>query len=53
LYYVKEQKGIPIGYRQIQRVLKAEHLNWRQSRTWLKSEDPDFAEKKGIFLEFT
>lgn len=46
-HYVKEHKGIAIGYRQIQRVLKAEHINWRKSRTWLKSEDPDFAEKRG------
>ena len=49
-YYVNEQKGIPIGYRQIQRILKAEHINWRKSRPWLKSEDPDFAEKRGILL---
>ena len=49
-YYVNEQKGISIGYRQIQRILKAEHINWRKSRTWLKSEDPDFAEKRGILL---
>jgi len=46
-HYVKEQKGIPIGYRQIQRVLKAEHIPWRKSRTWVKSEDPDFAQKRG------
>ena len=45
-YYLNEQKGIPIGYRQIQRILKAEHINWRKSRTWLKSEDLEFAEKR-------
>ena len=49
-HYVNEQKGILIGYRQIQRILKAEHITWRKSRTWLKSEDPDFAEKRGILL---
>ena len=32
-HYVNEHKGIPIGYRQIQRILKAEHINWRKSRT--------------------
>ena len=46
-HYVNEHKGISIGYRQIQRVLKAEHINWRKSRTWLKSEDPEFVEKRG------
>ena len=46
-YYINEHKGIPIGYRQIQRILKAEHINWRKSRTWLKSEDPEFVEKRG------
>ena len=46
-HYLNEHKGISIGDRQIQRVLKAEHINWRKSRTWLKSEDPDFVEKRG------
>ena len=46
-HYLNEHKGISIGYRQIQRVLKAEHINWRKSRTWLSSEDPDFVEKRG------
>ena len=49
-HYVNEQKGIPIGYRQIQRILKAEHINWRKSRTWLTSEDPEFAEKRGTLF---
>lgn len=39
--------GIPIKRSQIRRCLKAEHLRWQQPRTWLESDDPDFAEKRG------
>lgn len=49
-HYINEHKGISVGYRQIQRILKAEHINWRKSRTWLNSEDPEFAEKRGILF---
>ena len=46
-YYLNEHKDISIGFRQIQRVLKAEQINWRKSRTWLHSSDPEFTEKRG------
>jgi transposase len=39
--------GIPIKRSQIRRILKAEHLKWQQPRTWLESDDPEFAGKKG------
>jgi transposase len=39
--------GIPIKRSQIRRILKAEHLKWQQPRTWLESDDPDFAGKRG------
>jgi transposase len=39
--------GIPIKRSQIRRILKAEHLKWQKPRTWLESDDPDFAEKRG------
>jgi transposase len=39
--------GVPIKRSQIRRVLRAEHIKWQQPRTWLQSDDPDFAEKRG------
>jgi len=39
--------GVPIKRSQIRRLLKAEHIKWRRPRTWLESDDPDFAEKRG------
>ena len=39
--------GVPIKRSQIRRLLKAEHVKWQRPRTWLASDDPDFAEKRG------
>jgi transposase len=39
--------GVPIKRSQIRRLLKAEHLKWQRPRSWLESDDPDFAEKRG------
>jgi transposase len=39
--------GVPIRRSQIRRLLKAEHIKWQRPRTWLESDDPDFAEKRG------
>jgi transposase len=39
--------GVPIKRSQIRRLLKAEHITWQKPRTWLESDDPDFAEKRG------
>jgi hypothetical protein len=39
--------GIAIKRSQMRRRRKAEHLTWQQPRTWLESDDPDFAEKRG------
>jgi transposase len=41
------KEGIPIKRSQIRRLLKAEHLKWQRPRTWLESDDPEFAEKRG------
>lgn len=41
------KEGLPIKRSQIRRLLKAEHLKWQQPRTWLESDDPDFAQKRG------
>ena len=39
--------GIPIKRSQIRRILHAEHIKWQRSRTWLESDDPPLAEKRG------
>ena len=39
------QAGVPIKRSQIRRILKEEHIAWQQPRTWLESDDPDFAGK--------
>lgn len=39
--------GVPIRRSQIRRLLKAEHVKWQKPRTWLASDDPAFAEKRG------
>lgn len=39
--------GVPIKRSQIRRMLRAEHLKWQKPRTWLESDDPAFAEKRG------
>lgn len=44
---VLAQQGISIKRSQIRRILQAEHLKWQKTRTWLESDDPDFAEKRG------
>jgi len=41
------KEGLPIKRSQIRRILQAEHVKWQKSRTWLESDDPDFAEKRG------
>jgi transposase len=38
--------GVPIKRSQIRRMLRAAHLKWQQPRTWLESDDPEFAEKR-------
>jgi transposase len=37
--------GLPIKRSQIRRMLKEEHITWQHPRTWLESDDPDFAGK--------
>jgi transposase len=41
------REGVPIKRSQIRRFLKAEHVKWQRPRTWLESDDPAFAEKRG------
>jgi transposase len=45
--------GLPIKRSQIRRLLKAEHIKWQKPRTWLESDDPDFALKRGRSLSST
>jgi transposase len=37
--------GLPIKRSQIRRILQDEHIAWQRPRTWLESDDPDFAGK--------
>lgn len=39
--------GLPIKRSQVRRILHAEHVKWQTPRTWLDSDDPDFAAKRG------
>jgi transposase len=39
------KEGVPIKRSQIRRILRAEHIRWQKPRTWLQSDDPDFAGK--------
>jgi transposase len=41
------EEGLPIRRSQIRRILKAEHVKWQKPRSWLESDDPEFAEKRG------
>lgn len=42
-----KKDGLPIKRSQIRRLLKAEHIKWQRPRSWLVSDDPHFAEKRG------
>jgi transposase len=39
--------GLPIKRSQIRRLLREEHIKWQKPRTWLESDDPEFAAKRG------
>jgi transposase len=41
------KEGVPIKRSRIRRLLRAEHIKWQKPRTWLESDDPEFAEKRG------
>lgn len=41
------KEELPIKRSQIRRILKAEHIKWQKPRSWLESDDPEFAEKRG------
>jgi transposase len=53
LQEVLAQQGVPIKRSQIRRILHAEHIKWQKPRTWLESDDPQFAEKRGASLGST
>jgi transposase len=38
--------GLAIKRSQIRRLLRAEHIKWQKPRTWLESDDPEFAAKR-------
>ncbi|UQA98170.1 hypothetical protein [Streptomyces halobius] len=37
--------GIEVGRSQVRRILLAEGVRWRRTRSWTRSKDPDFAGK--------
>jgi transposase len=40
-----QAEGIAVGRRQVRRILLAERVRWRRTRSWATSTDPDFAPK--------
>lgn len=40
-----QERGILIGRSQVRRILLAEHVRWRQPRSWATSADPEFIPK--------
>jgi transposase len=47
------QDGVPIKRSQIRRILREEHIKWQKPRTWLESDDPAFAAKRGRLCRST
>jgi transposase len=41
------KEGLNIRRSQIRRILRAEHVKWQKPRSWLESDDPEFAQKRG------
>jgi len=40
-----QAEGIQVGRSQVRRILLAERVRWRRTRSWTQSTDPDFAPK--------
>jgi transposase len=40
-----QAEGIAVGRSQVRRILQAERVRWRRTRSWATSTDPDFAPK--------
>ena len=40
-----QAEGIAVGRSQVRRILLAERVRWRRTRSWATSTDPDFAPK--------
>jgi transposase len=41
-----QAEGIRVGRSQVRRILRAERVRWRRTRSWAASTDPDFAPKE-------
>jgi transposase len=41
-----QAEGIRVGRSQVRRILLAERVRWRRTRSWAQSTDPDFAPKE-------
>lgn len=42
---VAREAGIEVGRSQVRRILLAEGVRWRRTRSWIRSRDPDFVPK--------
>ena len=42
---VETDAGIQVGRSQVRRILRAEKVRWRRTRSWATSTDPEFAPK--------
>ena len=40
-----QAQGIQVGRSQVRRIMRAEKLRWRRTRSWASSTDPEFAQK--------
>ncbi|MFF3149218.1 helix-turn-helix domain-containing protein [Streptomyces sp. NPDC057927] len=40
-----QAEGIEVGRSQVRRILLAEGVRWRRTRSWMRSKDPDFVPK--------
>ena len=47
------QAGIQVGRSQVRRILRAEKVRWRHTRSWAASTDPEFAPKGPASWSFT
>lgn len=45
--------GLTIKRSQVRRILREEHIKWQRPRTWLESDDPQFAAKRGPLFSST
>jgi transposase len=48
-----QAEGIQVGRSQVRRILLAERMRWRRTRSWATSSDPDFAKRAQVIALHT